>query len=179
MGTFIKRLLVDILIAGVLAGGVLLFIQPTVVRQSSMENSFHNGDYLLVARQAYRTITPERGDVVVFKSDTPVEKKLLSPYDRQILIKRVIGLPGDEISIIDNAICVNGTKLNETYVKGLTGAVEYPKQDETIKVPEGMYYLLGDNRENSLDSRTFGFIEKERIIGKVFVRLFPDAKLVP
>jgi len=175
----LKQALIDILLAAVLAGGILMIIQPTVVRQISMENTFHNGDYLLVSKQAYRMSDPKRGDVVIFKSDVDAKKTLFSRYDKQLYIKRVIGLPGDEIAIKDGHIILNGEQLDEPYMNGRTEPFTYPGPEMTVTVPDGMYYLLGDNREHSTDSRYFGFIEKDRIIGKVFIRLFPDGVLVP
>lgn len=175
-GSFFKSLLIDIIIAVALAALVLYFIRPTVVKQSSMEDTLHENDYMIMYRLAYKNHEPQRGDIVIFQSE-------LVDYNSgedKLLIKRVIGLPGDDICIKNDQLYINGEAYNEDYLKdGYTPAGEIPEEGETITVPEGVYFMLGDNRAGSVDSRykDVGFVEFERIKGKVILRLFPFSKI--
>ena len=175
-GSFIKSLLVDVVIAVILAGAVLYFIRPTIVKQSSMENTLHENDYMIMYRQAYRKNDPERGDIVIFQSELPNED---SGKDK-LLIKRVIGLPGDQIMISGGQLYINGEPYSEDYLKdGYTPAFEIPAEGETYTVPDGTYFCMGDNRVGSIDSRRseVGCVAREAIKGKVVVRLFPFNKI--
>lgn len=175
-GSFIKSLLIDVVIAVILAAIVLFFIRPTVVKQSSMENTLHENDYMIMYRQAYRSHEPERGDIIIFQSALPDEDS----GKNKLLIKRVLGLPGDEISIIDDQLYINGEYYKEDYLKdGYTPAFEIPAEGETYTVPDGSYFVMGDNRVGSVDSRRseVGCVMKEQIEGKVVLRLFPFNKI--
>lgn len=175
-GSFIKSFLIDIVIAVILAAIVLFFIRPTIVRQSSMENTFHDGDYLIMYKQAYRSHEPQRGDIIIFQSSLINEET----GGEKLLIKRVIGLPGDDIEIKDDQLYINGEAYEEDYLKdGYTPAFEIPAEGETFTVPDGEYYCLGDNRVGSVDSRRseVGTVKKAQIKGRVFVRLFPFNKI--
>lgn len=157
----------------------------------SMVPSFENGEMLLVNRNAYREMDgwdfidwipgvderngdplfdfgkPERGDVVVFKPLAPGQDK---PY-----IKRTIGLPGDQVSIRDDGVYVNGVVLDEPYLEGRTTNCRTGKPEycDDFTVPEGTVFVLGDNRNNSEDSRYFGPVPEDRIIGKAWLTYFP------
>lgn len=171
-GSFIKNLLIDVAIALLLAGAVLYFIRPTIVKQSSMEDTLHENDYMIMYRQAYRKHGPERGDIIIFQSELTDED---SGRDK-LLIKRVIGLPGDEIKIEDDQLYINGEPYYEDYLKdGYTPAFERPSEGETYTVPEDCYFCMGDNRAGSVDSRReeVGDVQRELIKGKVVLRLFP------
>ena len=171
-GSFIKSLIIDILIAVCLAAAVLYFIRPTIVKQSSMEDTLRENDYMIMYRQAYKNHEPERGDIVIFQSSLVNE---VSGKDK-LLIKRVIGLPGDEIMISDDQLYINGEAYYEPYLKdGYTPAFEIPLEGETYVVPEGSYFCMGDNRVGSVDSRRseVGDVPMESIQGKVILRLFP------
>jgi len=175
-GSFIKSLLVDIVIAVCLAGAVLYFIRPTIVKQTSMENTLHENDYMIMYRLAYKNHAPERGDIIIFQSTLVNED---SGKDK-LLIKRVIGLPGDQIMISDGMVYINGEAYEEDYTKdGYTPAFEIPAEGETYVVPDGTYFCMGDNREGSVDSRRseVGVVPEETIKGKVVIRLFPFNKI--
>lgn len=171
-GDFFKSLLIDVVIAVILAAIVLFFIRPTIVKQTSMENTLHENDYMIMYKQAYRSHTPERGDIIIFQSSMPDEN---SGKDK-LLIKRVIGLPGDEISIMNDQLYINGEAYHEDYLRdGYTPAFEIPAEGEVFTVPAGQYYVMGDNRAGSIDSRRseVGTVSLEQIKGKVVLRLFP------
>lgn len=125
----------------------------------SMEPSFQLGDYVVVNRLAYRAGELERGDIVVFPA----------PNDPELdYIKRVIALPGDSIAIYNGAVVVNGLTLQEPYL--LEG--QFGNYAEHI-VPEGSVFVMGDNRNNSDDSRSWGFLQIDSIIGKAIFRYWP------
>jgi signal peptidase I len=175
-GSFLKSLLIDVIIAIILAAIVLFFIRPTIVKQSSMEDTLHENDYMIMYKQAYRSHTPERGDIIIFQSTMPDEN---TGRDK-LLIKRVIGLPGDQISIVDDQLYINGEAYKEDYLKdGYTPIREIPAEGEVYTVPEGQYFCMGDNRAGSVDSRReeVGDVARDEIKGKVIVRLFPFNKI--
>ena len=175
-GSFLKSFIADVAIAAVLAAAILFFIRPTIVKQSSMEDTLHENDYMIMYRQAYRKHGPERGDIIIFQSELPDDMT----GKKKLLIKRVIGLPGDEIAIIDDELYLTGEAYKEDYLKdGYTPAFEIPAPGETYTVPDGSYFCMGDNRVGSVDSRyaEVGPVARELIKGKVIVRLFPFNKI--
>lgn len=155
----------------VIAGGALLvaFVIKTFLLQAfyipslSMSPTLKVNDRVLVNKLSYDLHPVHRGDVVVFRSP-PGESAQIKD-----LIKRVIGLPGDTVESSDGHILINGQVLNEPYLQPdvQTGAVE-----KTV-VPPGHYWVMGDNRPNSRDSRFFGTIPKSLIVGRAFVRVWP------
>ena len=119
------------------------FVRLSGVEGSSMYPTLHEGDQLLISSFGYGE--PERGDIVMFYNEEMQE----------IMVKRVIGLPGDTITFSDGAVVVNGETLSEPYLP--EGVETYPAQEgASFTVPEGCVFLLGDNRESSLDSRWWG-----------------------
>ncbi len=138
-------------------------VQPFVVSGASMEPTFYNGNYLLVDELAYRFRSPERGEVVVFRY----------PGDRRsFYIKRIIGLPGERITLDNGKVSVykNGKKqeLDERYLFGSSLSGSF---DTTLG--EDKYFVMGDNRNFSFDSRSWGSLPGSDIIGVVRIRLWP------
>lgn len=126
----------------------------------SMQPNFHDGDYVIVNRLAYRFGEIQRGDVIVFHS--PLNG------GQEDLIKRVIGLPGDRLKIENGVVFINGNPVLEDYVE------EQPYGDMAeITVPEGTVFVMGDNRNDSSDSRSWDSLDIDNIIGKAVFRYWP------
>lgn len=141
--------------------------QPHQVKGNSMFDNFHDGEYLLTDKVSYRFNPPIKDDVVVFKA--PMNEE----YD---YIKRIIGLPGDKIMVKEGRVFINGTEDSEAgYLDGRiqTLAGRYLSEGVTITVPAGSYFVMGDNRNNSSDSRDFGPVPMENIVGKAWIRYWP------
>lgn len=137
----------------------------------SMQPNFFANQFLLVSRLAYMFGQPERGDIVVFNAPGS------APNDPP-LIKRAIGLPGDTVTIKDDQVYINGTQLNETYTKEACIPSRCP--DKEWKLGSNEYFFMGDNRNNSRDSRVFGPVTGDRIVGEAIIRYWPpsDAGIV-
>ncbi|SJZ72218.1 signal peptidase I [Selenihalanaerobacter shriftii] len=152
----IKEFIESVVIAGVLAFFIITFIaQSFVVQGRSMEPTLHNGERLFVDKLSYRFTNPDRGDVVVFSPKGAPGKKY---------IKRVIGVPGDEIKIRNKKVYVNGKQIQEDYILEATLGNFGP-----YNVPKQHIFVLGDNRNNSADSRytsLVGFVSYDDISGK-------------
>jgi len=165
--SFLRDIVETIVLVLIIYGLVSLgFLQFRVI-QTSMEPNFHDGQRLVVNKLAYRLHPPERGDVIIFHPPTNPEKEY---------IKRVIGLPGEEVKIEKGQVFINGHPLKETYIA-------YPDQRSwgPAIVGEDEYFVLGDNRPNSSDSRSWGVLPRKNIIGKAWLSFWPPQKwgLVP
>ncbi len=134
-----------------------------------MEPNFHDGEYLLTDKLSYRFNNPERGDVIVFKAP---------PDYKDEFIKRIMGIPGDEISIVNNQVVVNNKPLDESYLSSdtTTQPGTYFIGDKVVKVPENSYIVFGDNRNHSFDSRSFGPITRDKITGRAWFVYWPVDK---
>jgi signal peptidase I len=145
---------------------VLQFFAPSVVREHSMENTLEPNEILYVTKKAYWFGPPDYNDIVIFNSSLQEGNG-----DEKTLVKRIIGIPGDRISIQGGTVFRNGMPLDEPYTK--TGTT--PGSMSEVQVPADSYFVLGDNREVSRDSRdeSVGFVTKEQLQGQVIVRVFP------
>ncbi|MDX9888731.1 MAG: signal peptidase I [Anaerovoracaceae bacterium] len=162
-----KSFLKDLIIAVFIAVVIIQFIKPTIIKESSMQPTLYENDYIFLSKQAYNLFgDPEYGDIIVFHSDIESENG-----KKKDLIKRIIGLPGDVISVTDGVVFRNDEVLKESYTMEdyTTGQVmEY-------EVPDGMMFVMGDNRRVSLDSRSedIGAVSMDDIMGKAVWKVYP------
>jgi signal peptidase I len=175
------RTVVEYIVLAVVAVAVALLIQAFLVKpyripSASMEDTLLIGDRVLVDRISWRFSQPERGDIVVFHP----------PFDGPVLIKRIIGLPNDEISLRGGFVYINGQRLDEPYVRRVDGRPEPSDPfsnglpwslQEPYKVPAGSYFVMGDNRTDSGDSREFGPIKRAQFVGRGFARYWPPGRI--
>jgi len=154
------------LIALVIVVPIRMFVaQPFIVSGNSMNDTFQNGQYLIVDQLTYHFRSPERGEVLIFRY----------PGDpSQFFIKRVIGVPGDVIMVRKNSVTIKNEELKEDlileepYVKTMTDSEQL-----SAYLDAGEYFVMGDNRDFSSDSRAWGVLSEEYVVGRAFVRLFP------
>lgn len=172
-----------IVLAVVIALVVRGFIfEPVIVKGVSMEDTLVDDQRLIIYKLGYLLKTPHRGDIAVLQYQKGIfdgipllnrlgflEKFFSCPTEIDY-IKRIIGIPGDEIDIKEGKVYVNGEMIPEAYTKGIT----YPQVLEfPLLVPPDSVFVMGDNRENSRDSRVIGFIELDRLVGKAVIRIWP------
>lgn len=180
-----------LIIIGALFLGVLLNSQVLAiadVRSVSMQDTLAEGEKLFVNKLAYRNSDPKRGDIVIFLKGEEVdgfsERFIVSFQDitsqfkseqrENRLIKRVIGLPGEKLEIKDGKVYINDEAIEEEYVRGIT----FPDMmNESVIIPPDMFFVMGDNRLWSSDSRRFGMVEKNSIEGKAVFRFWPFDKI--
>lgn len=157
-----KRFVLDILETLVLA--VILFVGINAVSARvrvdgfSMRPTLDDGEFVLVSKLSYRFGEFERGDIVVFHFPLNPEEEL---------VKRIIGLPGDQVTVQDNQLYVNGQLLNEPYI------AQAPVYSGSWTVTEGQLFVLGDNRNNSNDSKDWGLLPQENVVGKAVLIYWP------
>ncbi len=168
----IYNILIDLVETLVIAGAIFVVIyaflfRPFQVNGLSMFPNYHNGEYILTNLITLRLSPIKRGDVIVFQAPTDHEKDF---------IKRVIGLPGDHVMLKNGDVYLNSQKLDESdylnpSVKTYGGA--FLADGATITVPEGSYLVFGDNRPYSSDSREWGYVTTDKLIGKSFFVYWP------
>lgn len=162
----VKEFVKELAIAVVIAVLITQVVKPTVIKESSMEPTMYENNYVLLNRQAYNIGEPKRGDIIVFhtglKRDDGKEK---------LLIKRVVGLPGEKVSIMDGKVYINDVEIKEDYIKD--GATD--GYIEGSIVPKGELFVMGDNRYVSVDSRLeqVGTVKINDVVGKAMIRLYP------
>ena len=153
----------------------LFFMQPHQVNGQSMVPTFQSGEYVLTDKVSYKLGQPERGDIVVFHAPPAANCPVGTGCD---FIKRVLGVPGGTVEVRDDAIIVNGQALTEPYIhdefETLPGAFT---RDRAITLGADEYFVSGDNRPYSSDSRAWGPIQKRDIVGKAFFRYWPADKV--
>jgi len=171
------RTILEYVVLAVVAIAVALLIQAYLVKpyripSPSMEDTLLIGDRVLVDRISWRFSEPARGDIVIFHSPVP----------GPVLIKRVVGMPGDTLSLRDGAVYVNGKRLAEPYVRRVNGRPEPTEPFPTglpwalqqpYTVPADSYFMMGDNRTDSGDSRALGPIARDQFVGRGFARYWP------
>lgn len=167
LGGYFIEFFETLIIFGAIFAALYLFVaQFHKVSGNSMVPTLQNGDYLITEKVSYKFRDPTRGEIIVLKN----------PKDEsQDFIKRVIALPGDTLEISNNKIFLNGRLLEEPYLP--TGAPTkggaFVVNDSPVKAGNNQYFVIGDNREHSSDSRTWGPIIKEEIVGRAIFRYFP------
>ena len=138
--------------------------QPFIVQGDSMEPNFSDGDYILIDEITYRFREPQRGEVIVFMNPR---------NESEFYIKRVIGLPGEEVIVSGDVVKINGEPLSEEYLP-----VNYTVTGERVfDLSDDEYFVMGDNRPQSFDSRSWGALKRNEIIGTVRLRFWPFGKI--
>jgi signal peptidase I len=144
--------------------------EPRLIPSASMYPTLHTGDRLVVEKVSYRFHLPKTGDIVVFSSPPELQRR---GYEKnQAFIKRVIGMPGEIISVNKGKVYLNGQPLPEDYI------AEPPNQPfPPVTVPENEFFVMGDNRNDSNDSRYWGFLPRKNLIGRATFRFWPLDRL--
>lgn len=180
MESFLKKVgqfILDTIQAIVLALSIFIIVylflfQPHQVKGNSMHPNFHNGEFLLTNKITYRFGKPERGDVIVFKAP---ESEPCAEIECEY-IKRIIGVPGDRVKIVNGHVYINGQMLKESeYLPSdyQTSSGSFLVEGIEKIIPEGHFLPLGDNRPQSRDGREFGPVPRESIVGKAWMRYWP------
>ncbi|MGY6529912.1 MAG: signal peptidase I [Cyanobacterium sp.] len=165
----IVEIVKTVVMAGILSFGIRTFVaEARYIPSSSMEPTLQINDRLIIEKMTFRFRPPERGEIIVFEATEAIQELGWNGA----FIKRVIGLPGDEVIVRNGDVTVNGQVLKEPYIQ------DAPKYDwGPVIVPENSYLVLGDNRNNSSDSHIWGFVPHENIIGRATVRFWPFNRL--
>lgn len=166
-GVFWEFIEAFVFAAAIFVVAYLFIFQPNQVKGRSMFPTFHDGEYIFTDKISYRMGLPKRGDVVVFRS----------PKNNDIdFIKRIIGLPGERIKISGGKVFVDGQLLDESnYLDRtvFTGPESFLAEGQEITIASERYFVMGDNRSQSSDSRDFGPVTPTEFVGKVFFRYWP------
>jgi signal peptidase I len=160
IGLFIFEIIKVVIISLIIILPIRYYlIQPFYVEGASMEPNFYDKEYLVIDEISYRFNNPQRGEVIILKN----------PNDRHFyFIKRVIGLPGEKIAVLNGRVFINDKQLEENYIKSFSHDDYGP-----TTLADDEYFVMGDNRNNSSDSRYFGPLNRQDIIGRVWVRGWP------
>jgi signal peptidase I len=141
-----------------------LVAEPFVIQSGSMQPTLHPGDHVIVDKLAYRRGAPARGDLIVFRR----------PRTGEIMLKRLVAVGGDQVGIEDGVLHVNGRAWAEPFVNHrLVDSVYFGP----VRVPRGSVFVMGDQRNDSVDSRAFGPVPTSRILGRADVRIWPPARI--
>ena len=171
IGSFFLDTIETVVIALAIFVVIYLFlIQPHQVKGSSMFPNFIDGEYILTDKISYRFKKPERGDVVVFKA----------PKDHEVdYIKRIIGLPRDTVRFDNSKVYINGSQLQEKYLPSeyVTNPGAFMAIGDEVTVPDNQFFVMGDNRNHSSDSREWGFVKTDEFIGKSWFRYWPISQI--
>jgi signal peptidase I len=166
--SFLRDTLEIVFLALVLYVVIQYAVQTVHVLGSSMYGTLHDNDLLVASKISYKLHAPQRGDIIVFKPPDEASRDF---------IKRVIALPGERIHITNSVVYINGQVLHEPYLpEKWTYNNNWPADGQDKLVPSNEYFVMGDNRNHSSDSRTFGFIELDSILGKAEIRIWPLAQ---
>ena len=171
VGLFFLELVKVAVLAGVTIVIIRHFLfKPFYVRGASMEPNFYDKEYLIIDELSYRLRQPHRGEVIVFRYPN---------NPKEYFLKRIVGLPGERIKVSDGVVII----YNQQYPEGIVLQEEYLQNtlltsgDKILNIKNDEYFVLGDNRPNSYDSRRFGAIDKEEIVGRAVFRGWPFNRL--
>ncbi|HKC04730.1 MAG TPA: signal peptidase I [Patescibacteria group bacterium] len=171
LGTFFLDILEVIVFAvGIFFFVYLLIMRPHKIKGMSMSPNYPDGEYLLTEKVTYYLRNPERGDIVVFTP--PVS-------DTDEFIKRVVGLPGEKVMVKNGRVYINDKLLEEPYIASTMRTQEgtFLSEGQAFTVPAGLYFVMGDNRPNSSDSRYWGPITKSKMSGRAWIIYYPFNKM--
>jgi signal peptidase I len=161
---FIKTVIIIVILAAVIR---LFVIQPFIVDGQSMEPNFQNNDYLITEKISFHFAEPKHGETVILRPpDNPSVNYL----------KRIIGVPGDTVNIKNGDVYLNGKKLDEPYIDGQK-TLTVKNEEINISLKQDEYFVMGDNRNHSRDSREIGPVPRHNLISHVWIRLFPFNKI--
>lgn len=166
----LKNFIVDateilIISAAVIALAWVFLVEPLEVSGDSMAPTLHNKEQIVVEKVSMNFSELKHGDIVVFNS--PENENML-------VIKRLIGLPGDTVTIREGHVYLNNTQLDEPYLDSeITTKGKEIEEAQLVKVPSDAYFVLGDNRDNSMDSRDFGLVKMDKLVGKAVLVYYP------
>jgi len=162
--SLLRELAEVVVLAVILYFGISFAVQTVHVEGLSMFATLDDNDYLIADKIAYRLHAPQRGDIIILRPPTD---------DSKDFIKRVIALPGERLLIRDGQVLINGHRLNEAYLpENWTTQANWGAPDGVV-MPPNQYFVMGDNRNRSQDSRTFGPIGRDRIDGRAWFRIWP------
>ena len=163
--SFLRDTLEIVFLALVLYVVIQYAVQTVHVLGSSMYSTLHDNDLLVASKISYKLHQPQRGDIIVFKPPDEASRDF---------IKRIIGLPGDTILVKNGQVIVNGEPLDESYIH-YPATYTYPFDGQPRQVPDGNYFVLGDNRPNSSDSHLGWFVPAENLVGRAWLSYWPPA----
>lgn len=154
----------------------MFLVQPHQVNGNSMWPNFLSGEYLLTDKLSYRFQEPQRGDVIIFHAppNANCPKQLQCDF-----VKRIIALPNETVGIANGQVLIEGKRLNESYLDDDSNQMTLTRSADSfsIKLDSNEYFMMGDNRAHSSDSRAWGPIEKEDIVGKAWLRYWPPQRV--
>jgi signal peptidase I len=163
--SLLRELAEVVVLAVILYFGISFAVQTVHVEGLSMFATLDDNDYLIADKIAYRLHAPQRGDIIILRPPTD---------DSKDFIKRVIALPGERLLIQGGVVFINGHKLDEPYLpEAWTSQANWAVDTGGTVIPPNQYFVMGDNRNRSQDSRTFGPIGRDRIDGRAWFRIWP------
>lgn len=157
----IRELLILVVVFVAVYAGVQFSLQSFMIDGQSMEPTFHHGEYVLIEKLRYHFRSPERGDVIVFENPR-------SPEDPP-LIKRIVGVPGETVEVVEGIIYVNGQRLMESPDLGLLPE----REPASVTLYEDEFFVIGDNRDGTTGSHLFGAVHRDEILGRLWLRYWP------